>query len=96
MGSLVYVGGLALEDAYTIRGIDGATVGEELRRIGYQGEGRVWLLNRRLPNPTGRPPMVAFYSALSGDSRVGGSLVCNGRFAAAIARYPSTAGSRLR
>ena len=31
MGSLVYVGGLALEDAYAIRGIDGATVGEELR-----------------------------------------------------------------
>ena len=37
MGSLVYVGGLALEDAYAIRGIDGATVGEELRRIGYVG-----------------------------------------------------------
>ena len=40
MGSLVYVGGLALEDAYAIRGIDGATVGEELRRIGYAGEAR--------------------------------------------------------
>jgi beta-ureidopropionase / N-carbamoyl-L-amino-acid hydrolase len=38
MGSLVYVGGLALEEAYAIRGIDGATVGEELRRIGYAGE----------------------------------------------------------
>src|SRR5215831_9642310 len=37
MGSLVYVGGLALEDAYAIRGIDGATVGAELRRIGYAG-----------------------------------------------------------
>src|SRR5260370_10822957 len=37
MGSLIYVGGLALEDAYAIRGIDGATVGEELRRIGYVG-----------------------------------------------------------
>ncbi len=36
------------------------------RRIGYQGEGRPWLLNRRLPNPEGRPPMVAFYSALAG------------------------------
>src|SRR5499426_641962 len=32
MGSLVYVGGLPLEDAYAILGIDGATVGEELRR----------------------------------------------------------------
>ena len=40
MGSLVYVGGLALEDAYAIRGNDGATVGEELRRIGYAGEAR--------------------------------------------------------
>lgn len=35
-------------------------------RIGYRGEGRILLLNRRLPNPAGRPPMVAFYSALAG------------------------------
>jgi len=35
-------------------------------RIGYAGESRVLLLNRRLPNPAGRPPMVAFYSALAG------------------------------
>jgi len=40
MGSLVYVGGLALEKAYAVRGIDGATVGEELRRIGYAGDAR--------------------------------------------------------
>jgi beta-ureidopropionase / N-carbamoyl-L-amino-acid hydrolase len=40
MGSLVYVGGLALEAAYGVRGIDGATVGEELRRIGYAGKAR--------------------------------------------------------
>jgi N-carbamoyl-L-amino-acid hydrolase len=44
MGSLVYVGGLALADAYAIRGIDGATVGEELRRIGYAGDAKPgWL-----------------------------------------------------
>jgi N-carbamoyl-L-amino-acid hydrolase len=44
MGSLVYVDGLALDDAYAIRGIDGATVGEELRRIGYVGDARPgWL-----------------------------------------------------
>ena len=44
MGSLVYVGGLALDDAYAIRGIDGTTVGEELRRIGYVGEAKPgWL-----------------------------------------------------
>jgi heptosyltransferase-2 len=36
------------------------------KRIGYQGESRYVLLNRRLPNPPGRPPMVAFYSALAG------------------------------
>ena len=36
------------------------------KRVGYQGEGRWLLLNQRLPNPAGRPPMVAFYSALSG------------------------------
>jgi heptosyltransferase-2 len=35
-------------------------------RVGYHGEGRVLLLNRRLPNPKGRPPMVAFYGALAG------------------------------
>jgi N-carbamoyl-L-amino-acid hydrolase len=40
MGSLVYVGGLALEEAYAVRGIDGATVGEELQRIGYAGKAR--------------------------------------------------------
>ena len=37
------------------------------KRIGYRGEGRVLLLNERLPNPPGRPPMVAFYAALSGE-----------------------------
>ena len=37
LGSLVYVGGLALEDALTIEGIDGAVVGPELERIGYDG-----------------------------------------------------------
>ncbi len=37
-------------------------------RVGYQGEGRWGLLNRRLPNPAGRPPMVAFYAALAGGA----------------------------
>src|SRR5262245_45098472 len=37
MGSLVYDGGLALEDAYAIRGIDGATVGAELGGNCYAG-----------------------------------------------------------
>src|SRR5262249_50737856 len=35
MGSLVYVGGLALQDAYAVRGLDGATVGEGLPRLCY-------------------------------------------------------------
>lgn len=42
------------------------------RRIGYRGEGRVLLLNERLPNPVGRPPMVAYYAALSGESALEG------------------------
>ena len=36
-------------------------------RVGSAGESRGVLLNRRLPNPPGRPPMVAFYSALAGS-----------------------------
>jgi N-carbamoyl-L-amino-acid hydrolase len=44
MGSLVYVGGLSLADAYAIRGIDGRSVGEELERIGYVGSAQPgWL-----------------------------------------------------
>jgi heptosyltransferase II len=35
-------------------------------RVGYLGERRYGLLNRRLPNPSGRPPMVAYYAALAG------------------------------
>jgi heptosyltransferase-2 len=38
------------------------------RRVGYLGEARVGLLTHRLKNPKDKPPMVAFYSALSGDS----------------------------
>ena len=40
------------------------------RRVGYLGEARVGLLTHRLKNPKGKPPMVAFYSALSGDSGI--------------------------
>jgi heptosyltransferase-2 len=36
-------------------------------RIGYFGEARVGLLTHRLKNPKNKPPMVAFYSALSGE-----------------------------
>ncbi len=39
LGSLVYVGGMALEEALDIEGIDGAVLGEELERIGYRGAG---------------------------------------------------------
>lgn len=40
------------------------------RRIGYSGEARFGLLTQRLKNPPRdeRPPMVAFYSALSGET----------------------------
>ena len=37
------------------------------QRIGYLGEARVGLLTHRLKNPKDKPPMVAFYSALSGE-----------------------------
>ena len=36
-------------------------------RVGYLGEARVGLLTHRLKNPRDKPPMVAFYSALSGE-----------------------------
>ncbi|HEY4804638.1 MAG TPA: Zn-dependent hydrolase [Paraburkholderia sp.] len=38
MGSLVYAGGLGVEDALNARGIDGTRLGDELARIGYAGE----------------------------------------------------------
>lgn len=38
MGSLVFQGGLPLEDALQTVGIDGTTVGENLDRIGYAGD----------------------------------------------------------
>ncbi len=37
MGSLAFVGGISVEEARSKVGIDGATVGEELDRIGYAG-----------------------------------------------------------
>lgn len=42
------------------------------KRVGYLGEARVGMLTHRLKNPSKgqRPPMVAFYSALSGEADV--------------------------
>ena len=40
------------------------------KRIGYLGEARIGLLTHRLKNPKNKPPMVAFYSALSGESGI--------------------------
>ena len=37
MGSLVYAGGLPVEEALAAVGMDGTVLGEELRRIGYAG-----------------------------------------------------------
>jgi N-carbamoyl-L-amino-acid hydrolase len=48
LGSLVYVGGLALESALDVRAADdGARLGDELERIGYAGP---------VPCPTAAPP----------------------------------------
>ena len=41
LGSLVYVGGLGLEDALDVVAIDGARLGDELDRIGWAGESAV-------------------------------------------------------
>lgn len=49
MGSLVYVGGLAIEEALDTVGIDGARVADELERIGYSG-----------PTPSPGPAPYAF------------------------------------
>jgi heptosyltransferase II len=42
------------------------------KRVGYLGEARLGLLTHRLKNPPKgqRPPMVAFYSALSGETDI--------------------------
>jgi N-carbamoyl-L-amino-acid hydrolase len=37
LGSLVFAGGMSLEDGLAVRAIDGALLGEELIRIGYAG-----------------------------------------------------------
>jgi heptosyltransferase-2 len=42
------------------------------KRVGYLGEARVGLLTHRLANPKGKPPMVAFYSALAGEAGIEG------------------------
>jgi heptosyltransferase-2 len=42
------------------------------KRVGYLGEARVGLLTHRLGNPKGKPPMVAFYSALAGETGIEG------------------------
>ncbi|NDP61461.1 lipopolysaccharide heptosyltransferase II [Polaromonas sp.] len=41
-------------------------------RIGYLGEARIGLLTHRLKNPKNKLPMVAFYSALSGETGLDG------------------------
>jgi len=40
MGSLVYAGGLGVEDALATTGTDGSVLGQELERIGYAGRQR--------------------------------------------------------
>lgn len=44
MGSLVYVGGIGLNEAYAASDKDGASVGDELRRIGYLGAAKPGVL----------------------------------------------------
>lgn len=44
LGSLVYAGGLTLDDAYATRSVDGKLLGDELDRIGYRGDAPLPLL----------------------------------------------------
>ncbi|MFN8025717.1 MAG: hypothetical protein U0W40_04965 [Acidimicrobiia bacterium] len=55
LGSLVYVGGLLLEEALSTVGVDGKVLGEELLRIGYAGPA---------PCPA-RPPHAPSWSCTS-------------------------------
>jgi N-carbamoyl-L-amino-acid hydrolase len=48
MGSLTYVGGLALEEALDVVGIDGATVGDELMRSATRARSRARPRTRRV------------------------------------------------
>ena len=41
LGSLVYVGGMPLEDALDVVGVDGGVLGDELERIGWAGDAAV-------------------------------------------------------
>lgn len=41
MGSLVYVGGMPLQEALNTPAIDGALLGQELQRIGYAGDTKI-------------------------------------------------------
>lgn len=38
LGSLVYAGGMKLDEALSVKAIDGAVLGDELARIGYRGD----------------------------------------------------------
>lgn len=45
MGSLVYAGGMDVEDALDAVGTDGTVLRDELKRIGYEGTVELDLLN---------------------------------------------------
>lgn len=45
MGSLVYAGGLSIDEALATIGTDGTILGEELKRIGYEGTAEPGFLN---------------------------------------------------
>ena len=47
LGSLIYAGGLALDEALAITGIDGTTIGDELERIGFAGD---WPIGAIVPH----------------------------------------------
>ncbi len=67
------------------------------QRIGYRGEARVGVLTQRLPNPPkgSHAPMVAFYSALSGEGNIADDRPAMELSAAQVARAVAALGLQV-
>ena len=75
LGSLVYAGGMQLEEALDVVAIDGAVLGEELDRIGFRGPAPVpgsgAACIRRVPHRTGPGPRARAHRHWCGHRRPG-------------------------
>ena len=92
LGSLVYVGGMSVEEALDARAIDGPRLGDELERIGYRG-----------PLPCPASPPAAFVELHVEQGRglidlghavaVGTAILPHGRWRIDIGGQPNHAGT---